>query len=168
MSLTAACGLSPHQLSPADPPEVHLIHGRYEGAIRAAHRSPSHEWRNGWLGNMLVMLDRDDSRGLCYHWQEYVSLQLRTDIRETGWELLHLGVREGTMYEHHAVVIFDPSVVGRRDLLAWGGRPAAYVLDPWPSGSAAVYLLPDWLAKFDEAPDPTATLRTPERDTFPD
>lgn len=94
---------------------------------------------------MIVNMAGEPHLGLCYHWQKLVHEGIKPALGITGWKAVGIAINEGTGREHHAVLVYDPDKHQLQDLLSEQPAQAVYVLDPWPTGTAAVYQLPRWL-----------------------
>lgn len=145
--LMAACSLQQaHIKSP--PPEdasLHMVFTAYHEIVRQAHADHEHSWNNGRIGNMLVNLDPDNNRGLCFHWQKRVYLGIQKSLQESGWRATGIAINEGGIFEHHAVLIYHPDRNKLDTILKNSDKSSLYVLDPWSSGEARTYRLTDWL-----------------------
>ena len=148
LAAAAAACASPPPLTRAEMTEPALlrIHDAFLRTVREAREDPDVDWKSGWWGNIGVHLSGRDTRGLCYEWQGLVHRGVRSTVASVGWSVTGVNVNQGTASEHHAVLVWDPRRVRRKDLLPDGapGKPA-YVLDGWQRGEADVYTLEAWL-----------------------
>ncbi|MCC6427415.1 MAG: hypothetical protein IT435_11410 [Phycisphaerales bacterium] len=140
-----ACGPSrpPLDVQSIGDPVLIQIHSAMERAIQCAHEDPDHDWHSGWWGNMAINAAGDADRGLCYHWQDLIYTAVIPTVERVGWEVHGLTVNEGFPGEHHAVIVYDPGIVGRDELLL--RTECSFVLDAWDRGEADVFVTGDWI-----------------------
>ena len=145
--LMAACSL--HRVDIKSPPSrdaaLQTVLTAYQETVRQAQADREYSWNNGRIGNMLVNLDADNNRGLCFHWQKLVYLGIQKALRESGWKATGIAINEGSIFEHHAVLVYHPDRRRLDTILKNSDKSSLYVLDPWSSGEARTYLLDDWL-----------------------
>ena len=126
-------------------PELAIITLAYQKAVRNAYLDKQKQWHHGRLGNIAVNLQGDEHVGLCYHWQWQVYTAVKPAAKSTRWRILGIAINEGSMYEHHAVLLYRPDQTRFEDILKKPYKTNIYVLDPWGSGQPLVYNLGNWL-----------------------
>ena len=141
----SGCALLPQPIERAQGRSLVVINTYYRQTIAEAYQHPRHRWHHGRTGNMIVNLAGEPHLGLCYHWQILVYNGIKPALAMTGWEAVGIASNEGTGREHHAVLIYDPDKHQLQHLLSGQNDPLVYVLDPWPTGTAAIYSLTQWL-----------------------
>ncbi|MBU1710897.1 MAG: hypothetical protein KKE17_12915 [Proteobacteria bacterium] len=114
------------------------------------HDTPENEsgstWHSGWLGNILINMAPDGKhRGLCHHWQKRIYQGVLPAARESGWGITGIVINQGTIFEHHAVLVYQPETINRRDILSYKYRDNVFILDAWRRGKADIFTLRDWL-----------------------
>ncbi len=119
------------------------IHAAMAEAITLARTDPRHEWHSGWWGNLVINTWGGNRVGLCYQWQELIYTAVSPVAQREGWEAVGLTVNEDRRGEHHAVLVYDPRLVGRSELLI--RTSDSFVLDAWRAGRAEVYITADWV-----------------------
>lgn len=144
-SILNACSLHNTYLTSVPDKELEPILAAYRQAVRNAHEDTQYTWNNGRIGNIFVNMDTENQRGLCFHWQKLVYIGIQDALVATGWRASGIAINEGSFFEHHAVLIYDPRQVKFYNLLKNKNKYSTYVLDPWSSGEARVYHLNDWL-----------------------
>ncbi len=122
-----------------------VINNYYRQTVADAYRHPIQRWHHGRLGNMMVNLAGKPHLGLCYHWKKIVNQGIKPGLKITGWKAVGIASNEGTRREHHAVLIYNPDIHDFENLLSAQKSLSIYVLDPWPTGTAATYSLAQWL-----------------------
>lgn len=122
-----------------------LIQQAYQQTVSAAHNDNQYAWNNGRLGNIIVNVNKEPNKGLCYHWQQLVFSGIQPALAKSGWKATGIAINEGSFFEHHAVVVYDPEKISIQDLLKDSRKTESYVLDPWSSGEARIYTVGNWL-----------------------
>lgn len=146
----AGCVTDPVDVASTGEPALLEIHAAFDRAIARAADDPSLHWHSGHVGNAWVNFWGANNRGLCYHWQERIYVEVRPTVERVGWKVCGVSVNRYTDNEHHAVLVWDPDRVARAEIAA--ALPGAdaeaptYVLDAWRYGGADVWTLHDWLA----------------------
>lgn len=138
-----ACGPTP--LKRTDIAPLERIRTDFVQVVDEANASKETRWRSGWIGNVLVNWREGHEKGLCYHWQELVYKGVENAAKEVGWERVGIQINQDHHSEHHAVVVFDPFLISRDDLLQRQGPKPAFVLDAWRRGRPDVYRFDDWI-----------------------
>ncbi len=138
-----ACGPTP--LKRTDIAPLERIRTDFVQVVEEANASKETRWRSGWIGNVLVNWREGREMGLCYHWQELVYRGVEEAASEVGWERVGIQLNQDHHSEHHAVVVFDPYLISRDDLLQRQGPKPAFVLDAWRRGKPDVYRFDDWI-----------------------
>ncbi len=138
-----ACGPTP--LKRTDIAPLERIRTDFVQVVDEANASQETRWRSGWIGNVLVNRREGREMGLCYHWQELVYRGVEDAANEVGWERVGIQINQDHHSEHHAVVVFDPYLITRDDLLQRQGPKPAFVLDAWRRGKPDVYRFDDWI-----------------------
>lgn len=156
--------------APAAPAGLAVIAGEYARVVARLHARPEERWHHNWHGNIWPNTVGGRHRGLCYEWQEEVWTGVAPTIKRLRWDAVGLAANAGHWTEHHVVVVFDPTRIGRDELIpplppgidpsrglpqgeGWGRRPPdsmtrpAWVLDPWHTGKPHVYTLDEWLVR---------------------
>ena len=133
--------------SPSDPPQFKAIRARFEQIIADANADPNTTWHSSWTGNMFVNTFKGHNRGLCYQWQDYVYRGVSPTVERVGWACTGLVANAGNTFEHHVVLVWDPTLISREEILTRPTPPArpVYVLDAWYEGKANVHWLDVWL-----------------------
>ena len=129
----------------AQAPQLAKIHAAFERTVRNAHNDPNVEWRAGWIGNLQVNWEESGTYGLCHHWQDIVYDGVIDTMQEVGWEATGIRINHDTGNEHHAVLVYDPNLMRRDEILQRMPWHGAYVLDAWRRGEADIYHLPEWV-----------------------
>jgi hypothetical protein len=171
--LAFGCQSKPYPTDPFDrgtPAALRTIVRAYEQAVAEIHARPDETWHHNWHGNIWPNTVGGRHRGLCYEWQEEVWKSVGPVVQRVGWEGVGLAANVDRWTEHHVIVVFDPSRIGRDELIpplppgvdpsdglpqgeGWGRRPPnamtrpAWVLDPWHTGEPLVYTLDEWLIR---------------------
>lgn len=142
-------------------PGIGAIALRYEKVIEDLRNSASETWHHDWTGNIVPNMLGGRHKGLCFEWQERVWAGIAETVRRVGWRGVGLAANRDHWTEHHVVVVYDPSRTSVHDLLVkptaagdlddWTPKPgpttrgAAWVLDPWHTGTPMVYTMDEWL-----------------------
>ena len=145
LSGLTACSLSNTHIKNGQISGLQPIMQAYQKTVRQAHADDQYQWNNGRLGNILVNLDADSHRGLCFHWQKMVYIGIQAALVKSGWKATGIAINEGSFFEHHAVLVYDPAKTRLNNILVNSNKSNSYVLDPWSSGEARVYSLDNWL-----------------------
>ncbi|MGH7131863.1 MAG: hypothetical protein ACREJO_07965 [Phycisphaerales bacterium] len=124
------------------PSQLRAIHKAMEKTIAKANSDTKITWHSGWTGNIAVNATETD-RGLCFHWRDLVWEGVYPTIKQQGWDATGITISYGTLFEHHSVLVWDPKVVSREQLLI--RQRDVYVLDGWRRGMADVLRLDDWI-----------------------
>lgn len=122
--------------------QLRAIHKAMEATIAKANADTKITWHSGWTGNIAVNA-ADTDRGLCFHWRDLVWEGVYPTIKQQGWEATGITISHGTLLEHHSVLVWDPRVVPRDQLL--NRQRDVFVLDGWRRGKADVLRLDDWI-----------------------
>ena len=146
LSCLASCGATALKPDDIERTELAAIQRSFTDVVYEARRDPDVQWQSGWLGNLAVHMAEGEKSGLCWQWQELVYAGVRPAVLDVGWEVGGIGINVGTYYEHQAVLVWDPEVVGRDRVLE--GKQPAWVLDAWDRAEADIIRLDDWLAQF--------------------
>ena len=141
----SACALNVKPINNININELKIIQRTYQNTISAAHTDNERTWNNGRLGNIIVNVNGGANRGLCYHWQKLVYNGIQPALAKTGWKATGIAINEGSFFEHHAVLVYDPSMIQLKNILKDPYKTRSYVLDPWSSGEPRVYTTADWL-----------------------
>ncbi len=141
----SACSLMVKPLKTININDLRIIQQTYQATINAAHNDNRLQWNNGRLGNMNVNINGGANKGLCYHWQRLVYMGIQPALLKTGWKATGIAINEGTFFEHHAVLVYDPDRLKIDEILNNNNKSYSYVLDPWSSGEPRVYTTADWL-----------------------
>lgn len=146
-------------------PTIASIVFRYERIISDLRNSDIEAWHHNWTGNIIPNTLGGRHKGLCFEWQERVWAEITPTLKRVGWKGVGLAANRDHWTEHHVIVVYDPARVRASELLlpplaansdGWipkaGAKAAredpkapAWVLDPWHTGTPAVYSLPEWL-----------------------
>ncbi len=126
-------------------PELGAIRVAFSDVVVAAHNDPELPWYSGRFGNAIVNLRGHDHMGLCYHWQELIYQELLPTVEAIHWNATGIAINVEMPGEHHAVVIWDPAVASREDLIEHADTVPSYVLDAWRRGKPDVYRTAEWL-----------------------
>lgn len=145
-SILHACSLHSTHLTSVPEKGLEPILSAYRQTVRHAHENDQYSWNNGRIGNIFVNMDAENQRGLCFHWQKLVYIGIQDALTATGWRASGIAINEGSFFEHHAVLIYDPGQIKFYDILNNTDKSTLYVLDPWSSGEPRIYRLKDWLA----------------------
>lgn len=140
-----ACSLHSTHLTTMPDKGLEPVLSAYRQTVRAAHDDERYTWNNGRIGNIFVNMDTENQRGLCFHWQKLVYLGIQDALHTTGWRASGIAINEGTFFEHHAVLVYDPDQIKFYDILTKPYKTNIYVLDPWSSGEPRIYHLKDWV-----------------------
>jgi hypothetical protein len=146
LSLITACTTTPVQQDGLHDSSLQQILAVYRQAVSEVDLDSQHVWHSGWVGNIWVNLGDDSNMGLCYHWQQLTYDAIATTVQSVQWDATGIAINYDTLNEHNAVLVYDPQKIARDELLSNPALEGAYVLDPWPTGKADVYILSDWLA----------------------
>ena len=167
--LLSGCAAAPLLSSAIADQKLAEIQAAFEKTVRQAHTNPDVAWLNGWSGNAWVNMAGGSNYGLCYQWRDLVYAGVLPTVRETGWEAKGIVINQGTVNEHHAVVVFDPRRLALEKVLSAGMRQPAYVLDAWRRGQADIYPLYTWLQLplFQRKPAQLRTLAEPVANARP-
>ena len=143
--LVSGCATAPLTATAITDPKLAQIQAAFEKTVRLAHANPQVDWLSGWSGNAWVNLAGGSNYGLCYQWRDLVYAGVLPTVRRVGWEAKGIVISQGTINEHHAVVVFDPQRLPLQAVLTASVRQPAYVLDAWRWGRADIYPLHTWL-----------------------
>jgi hypothetical protein len=124
---------------------LRIIQQAYQETVNAAHKDSRLSWNNGRLGNMVVNINGGANKGLCHHWQRLVYTGIQPALLKTGWKATGIAINEGSFFEHHAVLVYDPAIIKLTEILNNNQKSISYVLDPWSSGEPRIYTTTDWL-----------------------
>ena len=124
------------------PAQLRAIHMAMEATGVKANADTKITWHSGWTGNIAVNA-ADDDRGLCFHWRDLVWEGVYPTIKQQGWDATGITISHGTLLEHHSVVVWDPKIVSKDQVLI--RQHDVYVLDGWRRGRADVLRLDDWI-----------------------
>jgi len=141
----SACSLSNTHIKNTQINDLQPILQAYQETVRLANADEDYSWNHGRLGNILVNLDTESRRGLCFHWQKKVYIGIQPALVTSGWQATGIAINEGNFFEHHAVLVYDPAKTHLDNILETSNKSIIYVLDPWSSGEARVYSLDSWL-----------------------
>ncbi|MBL8765142.1 MAG: hypothetical protein JNM07_12825 [Phycisphaerae bacterium] len=141
----AGCAPAPLARSDLGGPELRAIHDAFVRTVARTYADPDRSWSSGWAGNVWVNFAGGTNRGLCYEWRDAVYDGVKDAVAARGWDLTGIAINVGTGSEHHAVLVFDPRVVGRERLLAQPAPRHGYVLDAWLRGGPDIWRLDDWV-----------------------
>jgi hypothetical protein len=141
----SACSLTSTHIKSNPISDLQPIIQAYTETVRRAHDDDKYTWDNGRFGNILVNLDADSRRGLCFHWQKWVYIGIQPALANSDWKATGIAINEGSFFEHHAVLVYHPAKTSLDNILKNHDKLFSYVLDPWSSGEARVYSLNDWL-----------------------
>jgi hypothetical protein len=150
MSILAAVLLSSCAALPLQPgamldTRLMQIQAAFEDTVRQAHAHPDATWVSGWSGNAWVNMTGGPRYGLCYQWRDLVYAGVLPTVRRVGWTAKGIVISQGTVNEHHAVVVFDARRLPLERVLSASAQQPAYVLDAWRRGRADIYPLHAWL-----------------------
>lgn len=145
VTLVSGCASALLQSTAIVEPALAQIQTAFEKTVRQAHAHGDVAWVSGWSGNAWVNMAGGSNYGLCYQWRDLVYAGVLPTVRATGWEAKGIVINQGTVNEHHAVVVFDPRRLPLEKVLSAGMRQPAYVLDAWRRGRADIYPLHAWL-----------------------
>ena len=141
----SACTIMVKPINNIDNSGLRIIKQAYQETVNAAHKDNRLSWNNGRLGNMIVNINGGAHKGLCYHWQRLVYTGIQPALLKTGWKATGIAINEGSFFEHHAVLVYDPATNKLKEILNNIGKSNSYVLDPWSSGEPRIYTTADWL-----------------------
>ncbi|WP_126456525.1 hypothetical protein [Sulfuriflexus mobilis] len=141
----SGCVVLPIHPDSIEDPALLEIKTVFANTVAETLNDPEQQWTSGWLGNMWVNFHGDNNRGLCYEWKYRIHAGVKKTVARVGWRTTGIVINQGAEHEHHAVVVFDPTRVGKKDLLSTPRNQPAYVLDAWRQGKADIYHLADWL-----------------------
>jgi hypothetical protein len=146
----------------------------YTTAVNAARSDPL--WHHHWLGNAAVLNQGPPHQGLCWQWRDHLDTSLASTLASAHLSARGIHARRGTRMEHNALLIFDPAAMSESALLTAAAPsatspPTALVFDPWFSGTAAIYSIPEWSrlsieahpVGIDSRPFPVGQLPPPTR-----
>jgi hypothetical protein len=161
--LVSGCASAPLQSAAMVDPNLAEIQTAFEKTVRQAHTHTDVVWLSGWSGNAWVNMAGGSNYGLCYQWRDLVYAGVLPTVRHTGWAAKGIVINQGTVNEHHAVVVFDPQRLPLEKLLSATAQQPAYVLDAWRRGRADIYALHTWLQLplFLRSPAQLRTLAEP-------
>ncbi len=159
---TGGCQSLPAPLDDAEIERYNLapIRDAYAATVQAAHNDPEHTWHKGLAGNVVVNVFTDSTRGLCWHWQSLVHEGVVDVVQAHGFEMNGIVVDEGTMHEHHALIVYRGTIVATM----LDPEHAPYdlvVLDPWPTGRAEIYDYVSWIRVMGDTSVPTRRETVP-------
>ncbi len=143
--LVSGCASAPLLSSAIADPKLVEIQAAFEKTVRQAHTHPDVAWLSGWSGNAWVNVAGGSRYGLCYQWRDLVYAGVLPTVRRVGWAAKGIVISQGTVNEHHAVVVFDPQRLPLEKVLSASVQQPAYVLDAWRRGRADLYPLHTWL-----------------------
>lgn len=143
--LTSGCVTTPLPPTAMTDPGLMQIQAAFEHTVRQARSDPQVAWFSGWSGNAWVNLAGGSHHGLCYQWRDLVYAGVLPTVRRVGWTAKGIVISQGTVNEHHAVVVFDPRRLPLEAVLSAPAQQPAYVLDAWRRGQADIYPLQTWL-----------------------
>lgn len=133
--------LNPHTISQ---PELKIIYAKFANTVNAAKNDPKTEWHSSWHGNFVVNTFGGDHKGLCWEWRNLVYDAVAPTARRVGWDACGVNINYGTVFEHHAVLVWDPKKVKFSELLTQPTPRHGYVLDGWTRGEPDIFLLDMW------------------------
>jgi len=140
-----ACTASINTINNSNINGLKSIQRAYQQAVSAAHNDNEVSWNNGRFGNIIVNVNGEPNLGLCYHWQKLVFKGIQPALSTTGWKATGIAINEGSFFEHHAVLVYDPLRTKFTDILKKPDKTDSYVLDPWSSGEPRIYTVENWL-----------------------
>lgn len=123
-------------------PQLRAIHAAMVRTIERAEADSTVKWHCGWTGNIAVNASETDL-GLCYQWRDLIWEGVYDTVKQQGWDATGVTISRGTWLEHHGVLVWDPKVITRDQLLI--RTTQSYVLDGWARGKADVYRLDQWI-----------------------
>jgi len=126
-------------------PELREIHAAMVDTVARAHADPDIDWKSGWVGNFLVHMTDDKTRGLCYEWQAIVYEGVRATVERVGWEATGIGINVDAWGEHHAVLVYAPGALDPGTVPSASPDASAYVLDAWKHGQPDIFRLAEWV-----------------------
>lgn len=147
-------------------PAISSIVYRYERVVDDLSNSDTESWHHNWTGNIVPNTLGGRHKGLCFEWQERVWAEIAPTVKRVGWKGVGLAANRDHWTEHHVIVVYDPARIHAGELLSpplaagenddWAPKPGpkaarldpkapAWVLDPWHTGTPAVYTLKEWL-----------------------
>jgi hypothetical protein len=141
----SACTIMVKPINDINISGLRTIQQAYQQTVHAAHKDSGLSWNNGRLGNMIVNINGGANKGLCYHWQRLVYTGIQPALVKTGWKATGIAINEGSFFEHHAVLVYNPATIKLTEILNNVNKSNSYVLDPWSSGEPRVYTTADWL-----------------------
>jgi len=142
--LVLGCATAPIHVSHEQDPALEEIAKAFTSTVTKINNNHEFKWHNGWLGNIVVKYIGGRNLGYCYHWQNQVYKGVVETVKQQGWQAEGVAINIGTIYEHHAVLVYDPKRVNGEDLLADRASDQAYVLDAWRRGQPDIYTLRQW------------------------
>jgi hypothetical protein len=121
----------------------------YASAISAAGKDSATIWHHNWLGNATVRNQGPPHQGLCWQWRDHLDTTLAPTIQSLHFSAVGIHANRGSRMEHNALLVYNPAAITLAHLLAAptptsSAPPVALVLDPWFSGTAAVYSVSEW------------------------
>lgn len=162
--LLCGCVSLPLDNEGIDDPALLKISQAFSETVQAAYNDPNKQWQSGWVGNMWIHFSESEQRGLCYEWKYLVYAGVRKTVKDVGWEIRGIAVKENTPHEHHAVLVYNPAKVSETNLLSANEDAPVYVLDAWRQGKADIYHLRDWSGPGDSL-QPTPRIFSIEAQT---
>ncbi len=167
--LLSGCATAPLQPTALTDSKLMQIQAAFEHTVSQAHAHPDATWVSGWSGNAWVNLAGAPRYGLCYQWRDLVYAGVLPTVRRVGWAAKGIVISQGTVNEHHAVVVFDPQRLPVEQVLSASQQQPAYVLDAWRRGRADIYPLHTWLQLplFLRTPAQLRTLAEPVASSRP-
>jgi hypothetical protein len=143
--LVSGCAATPLRPGAIADPGLAEIQTAFEKIVRQAHTDPETAWLSGWSGNAWVNIAGGARYGLCYQWRDLVYAGVLPTLRRVGWTAKGIVINQGTVNEHHAVLVFDPLRQSLKNVLSAPAQQPVYVLDAWRRGRADIYPLHTWL-----------------------
>lgn len=145
--LLGVCGCVPTAVprSAGEPAALREVRDAYERTVFAAVNDPETRWRSGWSGNIMLNLADAEAKGRCFEWQMLVYEGVREAAARVGWDCDGVALNLDIEDEHHAVIVWDPTLVSRGEILGPPVSGQVWVLDAWRTGTAAVHGLADWV-----------------------
>ena len=105
-------------------PRLAVVHQEFIRAVADTKADPANTWHAGWFGNSIVNFWGGSQKGLCYHWQQRIYAATRHRIESIGLAATGVMINRGDGGEHHCVLVFDPKVIDKQDLLTQPMPPA--------------------------------------------
>lgn len=140
-----ACSHAPKVMDFDGHQAMQEISSAYIRVVQQAESQPNQDWHSGWSGNIWINVFDQEDRGLCHHWQKLVFEGISPVASRLGWEAIGININKGTMNEHHAVAVFDPTFIQMDELLKRPYSDKVYILDPWKRGKPDIYPLAQWV-----------------------